>query len=136
MNNSSILDREISLCNLDDLEKQQAIELDINGRRLFAVRQEDQLYAYWNICPHLGIPLNWMPDRFLDLEGTLIQCSSHGALFQIDDGECVAGPCSGDRLMAVVLRREEQMFYVAANQFMPAAPMNLREQALADLEDN
>jgi|TARA_B110001452_G_scaffold93640_1_gene77308 nitrite reductase/ring-hydroxylating ferredoxin subunit len=136
MNNSSILDREISLCNLDDLEKQQAIELDINGRRLFAVRQEDQLYAYWNICPHLGIPLNWMPDRFLDLEGTLIQCSSHGALFQIDDGECVAGPCSGDRLMAVVLRREEQMFYVAANQSMPAAPMNLREQALADLEDN
>ena len=136
MNNSSILDREISLCNLDDLEKQQAIELNINGRRLFAVRQEDQLYAYWNICPHLGIPLNWMPDRFLDLEGTLIQCSSHGALFQIDDGECIAGPCSGDRLMAVVLRREEQMFYVAANQSMPAAPMNLREQALADLEDN
>lgn len=136
MNNSSILDREILLCNLDDLEKRQAIELDINGRRLFAVRQEDQLYAYWNICPHLGIPLNWMPDRFLDLEGTLIQCSSHGALFQIDDGECIAGPCSGDRLMAVVLRREEQMFYVAANQSMPAAPMNLREQALADLEDN
>ena len=136
MNNSSILDREISLCNLDDLEKQQAIELDINGRRLFAVRQEDQLYAYWNICPHLGIPLNWMPDRFLDLEGTLIQCSSHGALFQIDDGECIAGPCSGDRLMSVVLRREERMFYVAANQSMPAAPINLREQALADLEDN
>ena len=75
MNNSSILDREILLCNLDDLEKRQAIELDINGRRLFAVRQEDQLYAYWNICPHLGIPLNWMPDRFLDLEGTLIPVS-------------------------------------------------------------
>ena len=136
MNNSSMLDREIPLCNLDDLEKRQTIELDINGRRLFAVRQEDQLYAYWNICPHLGIPLNWMPDRFLDLEGTLIQCSSHGALFQIDDGECIAGPCSGDRLTSVVLRREGQMFYVAANQSMPAAPVNLREQALADLEDN
>jgi hypothetical protein len=38
--------------------------------------------------------------------------------------------------MPVTLRREEQMFYVASNQFMPAAPMNFREQALADLEDN
>jgi len=28
------------------------------------------------------------------------------------------------------------MFYVAANQPMPAAPINLREQALADLEDS
>jgi nitrite reductase/ring-hydroxylating ferredoxin subunit len=46
------------------------------------------------ICPHLGIPLNWAPERFLDLDGTLIQCSSHGALFQIDSGECIAGPCA------------------------------------------
>ena len=136
MDNSSVLNSEIPLCNLDDLEERQAIELDIGGRRLFAVRQEGQLYAYWNICPHLGIPLNWMPDRFLDLEGVLIQCSSHGALFQIDDGECISGPCSGEHLMSATLRREERMFYVAANQPMPAAPMNLREQALADLEDS
>lgn len=136
MDNSSILNREIPLCNLDDLEERQATELDISGRRLFAVRQEGQLYAYWNVCPHLGIPLNWMPDRFLDLEEVLIQCSSHGALFQIDDGKCISGPCSGDHLMSVILRRKRQMFYVAANQPMPAAPMNLREQALADLEDN
>ena len=136
MDNPLMLDREIPLCNLDDLEERQAIELSIDKRRLFAIRQKGQLYAYWNICPHLGIPLNWMPDKFLDLEGTLIQCSSHGALFQIKGGECIAGPCSGDHLMPVTLRREEQMFYVASNQFMPAAPMNFREQALADLEDN
>ena len=52
------LDREIPLCNLDDLDEQQAIELIIDERRLFAIRQDNQLHAYWNICPHLGIPLN------------------------------------------------------------------------------
>jgi len=67
------LDREIPLCNLDDLEEQQAIELTIDDRRLFAIRQDNQLHAYWNICPHLGVPLNWAPDKFLDLDNALIQ---------------------------------------------------------------
>ena len=130
------LEREIALCNLDDLEEQQAIELSIDDRRLFAIRQDNQLHAYWNICPHLGIPLNWAPDRFLDLDKTLIQCSSHGALFHIDSGECIAGPCTGDHLQQVELRIDGDSIYVAANQPMPAAPINLRAQALADLEDN
>lgn len=130
------LDREIMLCNLDDLEEQQAIELTIDERRLFAVRQDNQLHAYWNICPHLGIPLNWAPDKFLDLDNRLIQCSSHGALFHIDSGECIAGPCSGQRLQPVTLRRDNSVYYLSADQPLPAAPLNLREQALADLEDS
>ncbi len=130
------LDREIMLCNLDDLEEQQAIELTIDERRLFAVRQDNQLHAYWNICPHLGIPLNWAPDKFLDLDNRLIQCSSHGALFHIDSGECIAGPCSGKRLQPVTLRRDNSVYYLSADQPLPAAPLNLREQALADLEDS
>lgn len=130
------LDREIMLCNLDDLEEQQAIELTIDERRLFAVRQDNQLHAYWNICPHLGIPLNWAPDKFLDLDNRLIQCSSHGALFHIDSGECIAGPCSGQSLQPVTLRRDNSVYYLSADQPLPAAPLNLREQALADLEDS
>jgi|DEB0MinimDraft_12_1074336.scaffolds.fasta_scaffold06233_5 nitrite reductase/ring-hydroxylating ferredoxin subunit len=130
------LDREIPLCNLDDLEEQQAIELTIDDRRLFAIRQDNQLHAYWNICPHLGIPLNWAPNKFLDLDNALIQCSSHGALFHIDSGKCIAGPCTGQRLQPVTLRAAEKDYFVAADQTLPAAPLNLREQALADLEDS
>lgn len=130
------LDREIPLCNLDDLEEQQAIELTIDDRRLFAIRHDNQLHAYWNICPHLGVPLNWAPDKFLDLDNALIQCSSHGALFHIDSGECIAGPCTGQRLQSVILRTAEKDYFVAADQPLPAAPLNLREQALADLEDS
>jgi nitrite reductase/ring-hydroxylating ferredoxin subunit len=114
----------------------QSIELTIDERRLFAIRKDNQLHAYWNICPHLGIPLNWMPDKFLDLDGSLIQCSSHGALFEIDTGNCIAGPCSGDRLKPVQLRNEGDSYYLTVNQSLPAAPINLRAQALADLEDS
>ncbi|MEJ6773296.1 MAG: Rieske (2Fe-2S) protein [Porticoccaceae bacterium] len=130
------LDREIPLCNLDDLEEQQAIELTIDDRRLFAIRQDNQLHAYWNICPHLGVPLNWAPDKFLDLDNALIQCSSHGALFHIDSGECIAGPCTGQHLQPVTLRTAEKDYFVVADQPLPAAPLNLRAQALADLEDS
>ena len=87
-------------------------------------------------APIWAYPLNWMPEKFLDLDGSLIQCSSHGALFQIDSGECIAGPCTGDRLQQVELRIDGDSIYVAANQPMPAAPINLRAQALADLEDS
>lgn len=130
------LEREIPLCNLDDLEEQQAIELTIDERRLFAIRHDNQLHAYWNICPHLGIPLNWAPDRFLDLDKALIQCSSHGALFHIDSGECIAGPCSGDSLQRVILHSDDKNYFVSADQPLPEAPLNLRAQALADLEDS
>jgi nitrite reductase/ring-hydroxylating ferredoxin subunit len=126
----------VFLCQLSDLEEMQSIELTIDERRLFAIRKDNQLHAYWNICPHLGIPLNWMPDKFLDLDGSLIQCSSHGALFEIDTGNCIAGPCSGDRLKPVQLRNEGDSYYLTVNQSLPAAPINLRAQALADLEDS
>ena len=90
MDKGTLLEQEIALCQLDDLQEMQTIELSIEERKLFAIRRDNKLYAYWNSCPHLGIPLNWMPDKFLDLDGSLIQCSSHGALFQVESGECIA----------------------------------------------
>jgi nitrite reductase/ring-hydroxylating ferredoxin subunit len=68
---------------------------------LFAVKKAGNIYLYQNRCPHAGLPLNWFPDKFLDRDGELIQCSSHGALFQIETGRCVAGPCPGRRLQSI-----------------------------------
>ena len=92
----TVIENDFFLCLLSDLEEMQAIELTIEERQLFAIRQDNQLFAYWNSCPHMGIPLNWRPEKFLDLDGVFLQCSSHGALFKIDDGQCVGGPCIGD----------------------------------------
>ncbi len=63
--------------------------------RGFVVRRGDGVRAYVNHCPHAGFPLNWTPDGFLAPEAPLILCVMHGALFEIDSGECVAGPCAG-----------------------------------------
>ncbi|MFL2530610.1 MAG: Rieske (2Fe-2S) protein [Porticoccaceae bacterium] len=135
MSNEVYLQKEVPLCKLDDLEDHCAMELTVEERQLFAVRQDNSIFAYWNLCPHRNSPLNWIPNQFLDTENQLIQCALHGALFEIDSGLCIAGPCSGDSLQPVELRCEDHFYYVAADQKMPPAPVNLRAQALADLED-
>lgn len=70
-------------------------------RGLFVIRREGTIYAYRNRCPHRGLELNWVPDRFLDRDQTFILCSAHGALFEITTGEGVGGPCQGQQLEAL-----------------------------------
>ncbi|MDF1588382.1 MAG: Rieske (2Fe-2S) protein [Gammaproteobacteria bacterium] len=104
------------LCNRHDIPNYQARSFDIDtpdGKfELFAVRQDNQVQAYQNQCPHLGIPLNWQPDEFMSLEGTHIQCSTHGALFTLEQGHCVAGPCSGQSLtsLTIELRNNDEVW--------------------------
>ncbi len=75
------------------------------GRRaVFVIRRGPDVYAYENSCPHVGTPLDWIPDQFLDRDGSHILCSTHGALFRIEDGHCVSGPCAGDALKPVAVR--------------------------------
>ncbi|MDX3900072.1 MAG: Rieske (2Fe-2S) protein [Sphingobium sp.] len=66
----------------------------------FVVRQGNGLHGYVDHCPHAGVPLARALDDYLSPDGALIQCGWHGALFRIDDGRCVAGPCIGQALAA------------------------------------
>ena len=79
---------------------------------LFAVRRGDAVHVYVNSCPHLGLPLDWMPDRFLSADGSRIVCATHGAEFRIADGACLQGPCRGDRLEPVMARIEDGILLV------------------------
>ncbi|MDY1032807.1 Rieske (2Fe-2S) protein [Stenotrophomonas sp. CFBP8980] len=74
-------------------------------------RDGDSVRGFLNICPHAGRRLDWAPGQFLkSREGHLV-CAAHGASFALDSGECVAGPCKGDRLRAVPLQvRDGQVF--------------------------
>jgi nitrite reductase/ring-hydroxylating ferredoxin subunit len=72
--------------------------------RGFVVRRGDVVRAYVNHCPHAGYPLNGRPDGFLAPEAALILCSAHGALFEIETGRCVSGPCAGLSLRAIDVR--------------------------------
>ncbi len=91
----------IKLCHIDEIEEGQSRGFDINQHSLFAIKKDCQIYVYRNHCPHLGVELNWQEDQFLDMDGALIQCSSHGALFLIESGECVSGPCINQQLQAI-----------------------------------
>ena len=88
----------------DGASKGLRIDNGEHSLALFLVRRGDDIYCYRNRCPHTGVNLDWVPDQFLDLEGEHIQCATHGALFRIADGFCVAGPCAGESLAAVELK--------------------------------
>jgi nitrite reductase/ring-hydroxylating ferredoxin subunit len=93
------------ICALADLPDPGALgfALDAGGipDTAFVVRRGEIVRVYRNVCPHMGRPLNWAPDRFLTRAGDLIMCSAHGAIFDIDTGACVGGPCPGRALAAV-----------------------------------
>ncbi len=82
------------------------------GVPLFVVHKAGTLAAYRNACPHTGAPLEWMPDRFLDMDNSFIQCALHGALFRVGDGYCLRGPCARQSLEALPVRLEDGRIWV------------------------
>lgn len=58
----------------------------------------EETRLFQNICPHSGGPLTASPIPPLSRDGDHLVCQTHGALFRIRDGLCVAGPCLGARL--------------------------------------
>ncbi|MEL7371693.1 MAG: Rieske 2Fe-2S domain-containing protein [Myxococcota bacterium] len=59
--------------------------------------------AYWNVCRHLPIPL----DSGLGVLPDGLVCISHGARYRAEDGVCTEGPCRGEKLFALAVRRVE-----------------------------
>lgn len=94
------------LCTSTQLNEGQARGFDLDDRAILVVRHKGQLYAYRNRCPHTGVNLEWLPDQFLDASGEYLQCALHGALFRIEDGFCVHGPCAGDALRPVSVQEK------------------------------
>jgi nitrite reductase/ring-hydroxylating ferredoxin subunit len=92
------------VCRLDEIEDGGARGFVLEGDPpldIFVVRTGASVFAYVNSCPHIGTPLDFLPDRFLTADRTEILCSTHGARFEITSGRCTAGPCRGKRLPAV-----------------------------------
>jgi nitrite reductase/ring-hydroxylating ferredoxin subunit len=100
-------DVERVVCRLADIEPEGTRGFVIGAGdwplRGFVLRLGDTVRGYVNRCPHAGHPLNMLPGRFLTSDGTLILCTSHGALFEKSTGYCVAGPCAGRSLIPVAL---------------------------------
>lgn len=98
------------LCALEEIEDGEArgfvVELAGQPREMLVVRKGSRAWGYRNLCPHIGAALDWAPDQFMDPNGEHIMCAMHGALFRAEDGLCIAGPCTGDRLVPMPVRVE------------------------------
>lgn len=105
------------LCPLDDIKDGQSTGLTavVGGERtaLILIRMDNEVFAYTNVCPHIGAPLDFTPGQFLNSERTLIQCAMHGALFRIEDGSCVQGPCKGKGLTPVPVHVSGDHIYLS-----------------------
>ena len=90
------------LCRLEDVPSPGAKGFEFsNGDtpfRGFVVRRGEELFGYLDVCPHSGWPLAVRDERRLTRERDLLICTVHGALFRIEDGVCVAGPCEARAL--------------------------------------
>lgn len=95
------------LCRLEELADPgtRGFTLEREGLReeIFVVRKGAIVRAYRNACPHTGGPLDWRPDEFLDDAQKHIMCATHAALFRIEDGYCLAGPCRRQSLTPVAI---------------------------------
>jgi len=84
-------------------------EAPVDGdlQSLIVHRRGDEVRVWVNVCPHAGRRLDWAPGEFLKSRDQLLVCAVHGASFETDCGQCVAGPCRGDHLRAVAVEVRE-----------------------------
>jgi nitrite reductase/ring-hydroxylating ferredoxin subunit len=115
-----------ALCRFEDLADPGSLAVSIGTGnwplRAFVVRRGAQAFAYVNRCPHAGHPLDWLPNRFLNADESLIQCASHGALFTLEAGHCVVGPCAGKHLISI------EVHIVAGNVMLKDDPEALAQR--------
>ena len=82
----------------------------------FAIRYQDQVLVYKNICGHIAINLDFVEGQFFDEEGEHLVCSTHGALYQAGSGKCMGGPCYGVGLEPIQSIEKNGILYIADQQ--------------------
>ncbi|WP_448243298.1 Rieske (2Fe-2S) protein [Pseudoxanthomonas mexicana] len=87
--------------------------IDGDAESLVIYRVGDEVRAWLNVCPHAGRRLDWAPGQFLKSKDGHLVCAAHGASFELDRGDCVAGPCRGDALRAVQVQVRDGEVWLA-----------------------
>jgi nitrite reductase/ring-hydroxylating ferredoxin subunit len=82
----------------DGTARNYVLQIGVNRFHGFVVRKGEAVFGYVDRCPHAGLPLAQQLDQYLTPDGGLIACSWHGAMFTVEEGACVGGPCVGARL--------------------------------------
>ena len=78
----------------------------------FVVRRGSGFYAYQNLCKHLPVTLDLNDNSFFNHDKPLLQCQMHGALYEMESGLCVGGPCEGARLRSLPLQETDSQLII------------------------
>ena len=130
----------INVAKLSDIEEGSAtnivIELADGYRHLILTRKADEVNVFLNSCPHTGVRLDWKVGVFLTVDKAHLQCSTHGALFELDSGFCVAGPCINQCLVKLQTKVYDQAIYVNALESIPANAVTLNRPTRSSIKDS
>ncbi|WP_421708021.1 Rieske (2Fe-2S) protein [Algihabitans sp.] len=114
----------LRLCRLVEIEEGEGKSLllhdETGPRELVVLRVGGSVHGYLNSCPHLGVPLEMVPDRFMNAAGTHVICRTHGALFEPATGYCISGPCAGQALTPISVEPDDEGWLVLTAP-LPAA---------------
>ncbi len=86
----------------------------------FVVRHGGKVYGYLNRCAHVPIELDWFKGEFFESSKLYLMCSTHGAIYIPETGECSGGPCRGGRLRAIAVRESGDGVYWQPDQHFQA----------------
>lgn len=105
----------VKLCGYDELpdpgSKGVCVNINDIEHNVFVVKKNNSIYVYKNSCPHTFGPLDWLPDKFLDSDKNYILCANHGAMFEIENGLCIYGPCKMQSLRSVAYEIIDGVIY-------------------------
>ncbi len=90
-------------------------EIDYRGEHApaFIVRFGGRVHAYLNRCAHLPMELDWSAGAFFDADAHHLVCSTHGAAYAADTGQCLGGPCDGTPLVRLAAEeRDGNVYYM------------------------
>ena len=101
----------------------------IDGKAIAVANVEGSLFAFDDVCTHLGCPLSRG-----QLDGGVIVCPCHGSKFRVADGSVVAGPAR-EAIGTYAVQVVGDELHISLADGGPAAPnLELQAAASADAE--
>lgn len=97
---------------LNALNNEQSLTFSIDSLKLLALRFQNQLYLFENLCPHAHKRLANDSMHCFDETFSLIECQFHSAQFNPVSGACVSGPCLGESLKQYQLIEQAGQYYL------------------------
>ncbi len=86
----------VFLTRLNDVPDGGAIVVNLaSGGSVIVARKGGEVFAYENRCDHAAFPLQHEDGRLLVQDERYLVCAMHGASYDMTNGACAGGPCSG-----------------------------------------